>query len=1815
MTTPDTFTLPSPKNYDPDAVNGAVDNFSQQLVGGGQLLVKNPGLVQALATGHATSQQSQAINQFLLGLNAQTKLVLAQKNGTKAPLSPDEMVALDHMGIDYSKDLYTANDAFSDLNAQMASKGLTVNYGPDGRPLTTAKGDLVLTPTAAAGAPKKKSPWSLNPLSDLKHVGTDTLSGLNMGWNTVDSTITDAAETLKNLTPGVGSGPLQSGALIADPGSYKPDLSSLKSSPLLVGTMGADPNSPRAVEMRAMGYDPNSAFSQLAFRARGYAHTDTTSLANGWDQKNPDLFGLSGPDAVAQVEKYSENPQQYMTDTFSSTSSLTPQQQAQRLQLIQSPQFKDLSLRVNSKSATVGNEFANALGVNPVDHPKAYALTAGAVDTAASFILDPTLLAGKAYQAAKFARIGLSSASDTGRIATILDKTTLGPLGRAGLGWRAQIQRNLQFVVDQSNDLRTALTAGDTVTAAKIQAQVSAQSPLMGRLMQDFTGASQIVKDGSGSIFKDSLERDGGKVDTFNIGSGEPITTYEDAVKYIVSKTAMLRLYDGRAAAEATLMPGAVSKWGYRAIKGKTAGAGAARSATANVARDTEYAAARDSGSLGDIATAVSENAAKTADAETTPNAIFDLTAAKAADPGQGVEDILGGDKLLKVLPSSQDAVDRAGNVLAAAEAGEATGGLASARRALSASEKGEAAFNLRSTGSADGSRGALGWSSPRAMAARARLTQAKLTQLLPRDDNLHLDGSESVDKLTKFARTYLNVGDANLLAAQWSAGDAATRKALAQGLQDQVMHSAGLTRTVLGKAMIDQAHAYNETYTHIGDIVVHGRAVTPHPGMVQDVFTLPAFAKVRRAAASVTAYEHTVGKIFESDGADVGKTFLNMNMLLKPATAFRLSLESLANSATRGDFGRYLAAKSVTNDKLAGTVMDRSRVNNAVRSFAPLSLMGSFYRHVARTLAPEAELKAMESNPDDMASFLHELGGAHQQSDLDPSGMHQVQEITEDGFAPVRMQYDLASADDSLITGRDAKGRQVQKIKTGFAPETTNGFVGAVRYSTALAQRVNKTPDLAKAVLSYLKDGQSDIRPVMDALESPKIRHLTSLTGYGKYVFDESTNAWRDAVDPREIALGKEQWAQSIADDFKYLLTNPKGVTSSKISDYIASTGKAPGHDWIMDNVENADRPIAVNSAQYAAVPLKGAAGTVKQFANAVNDVEGKAYSNMVERPLQRMMSGPTYLLNYGKGRAALERDLRPKLLEAGLSDEAADASIHNLARRQAVIASKDVLDDPGLKGQMDIVARNFLSFPRAAREMVRRWGITLYQDPTRARKVMLGLEGAEHSGLVYDNSYGEKTFTYPGSGVMSDALQHVMGVIPGMGGFANVPVSGDMLGNVTSLGPGLNNPLRFSLSPMVNVPLRALAGLNPDHATLWNEIDTALNGSEGAGRSAGSEVMPAWFRGFAQTLDPDSKDSLTSSASIGALANLLAADPDGSKGIVPKAGATPADIDQFLQRIKTNTRNQLYIRAAFGLFAPAAPSAPTEGTPGSTSDYAFHVLGINNLSDEYKSILNMTDGDIARTNTIWSTLHPDKLVYEQPATESKVQKSVLPATAKSAAWMESNLGFMKQYSNVASYFIPSDTGQFSDAAYRSQLELGIRQRKTPAEFYNTARITSAEQVYYPQYDNYQAALAQTSDPAQRASMKQQWSLWTTQFKGANPLFGEKVSNFEDARAVAGDQLRNLKEMVAKNQVPNGWGGNVSTMLNIYNSYESWKGEHKGTDAYSLALKQGAAAKFHTAMAAVVTKNPQLGDLYSGVFRSLDSNLFPLSDIPGSGD
>jgi hypothetical protein len=201
-----------------------------------------------------------------------------------------------------------------------------------------------------------------------------------------------------------------------------------------------------------------------------------------------------------------------------------------------------------------------------------------------------------------------------------------------------------------------------------------------------------------------------------------------------------------------------------------------------------------------------------------------------------------------------------------------------------------------------------------------------------------------------------------------------------------------------------------------------------------------------------------------------------------------------------------------------------------------------------------------------------------------------------------------------------------------------------------------------------------------------------------------------------------------------------------------------------------------------------------------------------------------------------------------------------------------------------------------------------------------------------------------------------------------------------------------------------------------------------------------------------------------------------------------------------------------------------------------------------------------------------------------------------------------------VAAYFLPVATGQepFNQQAYQTQIELGLRQKKTPQEFYDQFRVRGAEAVYYPAVQGFDQRIA-AAKAANDTQLASQWtnakSTWERQFKAQNPLFAQKIDAYPDARATALGQLADIHRMLKEGNVPQGQAPLLQQLVTNYDNYAAFINQHRGGTRQEHAIRSAALQMFND-WAQQAIPGSQIADLYAGVFRTLNTNLADLTKV-----
>jgi hypothetical protein len=1646
-------------------------------------LVSHPGLVAALQSGRATSFQTRAVGMFLDQLELNKQVQLARASGAHLSLSPADKQSLDTLGVGYS-----------DVDASRF-----VQHPPLPPAGDAHAGGFFHSIGSGLGKAAHAVGGSVVFNNKVAHA---TLHGLDRAGDIAMTPVRFYESYLQ------GDKPITSYGLTELPAE------SVK-------------------QMQAHGYNSHNFFDVLAF----YSHGEQTFA---------DLDPLRqeyGPDQVNLAARYAQAKNSGDADFFDQLAAgKNADQVAAMQQQLNDPRFQELVQRVDAAHLSPGRDFARDLGIDPVQHAGTFKAVSGSADAFASWYLDPTLVAGKGYQAYKVSRIGLDSALDGEGVRRILDPATKDLQAR-------QVQRGWQMLLDDAQVVRTGTPQESAAALARINGRTPELVPMVG----DITGQTRVLKRAA----------DG----TWVTGTGAPITTMDELTAHLVDTNALLRISRGYAAAETPLMPGAVSRFGYRRIKGLAAGAATNRGLQRRGWIDVREDPARLIPTPGDSAgSTVRDNVA---DAITTP--------AREGEAGAGAP--------VATATSTSATTDEA-----------------------AAAARGQALLNERRYGRyvAPSSRAgrSIAYFSPGAIASRFRYAGQRLTNLLPTGTDIVWASPDSTEFVRRFALTYMPKSEANLLAAQYAAGDEAARMAIAKGVLTQAGHSAGLPASQSGQQLMDrlisdatETFRRQQVYSAVAgaDTYVNPNAgqqvhAALWDGQLDTGIRVPAFADMQKFAAKASIWDHTMRTPLSSQAADDIMSILKPSWLITGSNVSRNVLEDWAGAAVRGQGKELIKARSAiaTRRILTGAFDNPIDARGAIGKAAGHVGNAVIIRHM-RGLKASAHLAITDKDylaalqdigTPEVNAWMERLAGDAHKAILSPGEADQVDEITRAGYQVRDMRIKLEPGGYDAVPADGGKGARAWS--SNLAARITGSGIGEHAVGLLLDPEISR----AEAVRRQAEHLASDA--------ATEFRERAQRAAYTK-------DGVPVAGDPVLRGQALHDLAADQLDDMHSLLVDRDGNLIEPLAQYLMSYGRAPTAEWISSHVPDAQRPLHAVGRKWTAVANPGAS-SVQEVTAALRSLSRAGYEHVIERPIQALSRDPIYLINYVQAKRSLA-GYADRLAEQGIARPQAEAIARSTVAEQAFHATVRQVDNPELRTQMDVVGRNFFTFSRATQDFLRRWGRTFREDPARLRKAQLVVEAGVHSGFITKDDQGNYQFTYPGSGAMINAMIRAGEVIglPKLGlSLATLPVQPNLSTKLIYLNAGLDNPLSFTVSPLVSTPVGLLEHLVPGHELGKADLDVAMRGQLGAGRPAWQSFLPSVAQRVISALSNDERNSQTASATRNALAHLDAA------GLTPPTDATPAEIDEYLQRTGIGVRNQLVLRAIFATFAPGAPGQPEEATAGDVADPFYRAQGIGTLQDELRVMIGQMGYQQAAA--VWTKLHPDKLAYLEPTSEVAGAGQVVPATREAMQWMYANRDLLTRYKTVAGYFVPSDPGEFSQQAWQAQLEMGLRTRKTVGQFYNDLRVRGAERTYYDALDKRDAAVADalaSGDKQQAKAIKDGFSLWSETFQAYNPLFAEKQASYSERTSLAEHAVSDLDRMLADPKVAIPDLAGVRALVDAYHSHNQFQGQMHGVrSAQATAARDGELAAYNGYLKTITGQYPGLKDLVNGVFRQADSGI-----------
>ena len=524
----------------------------------------------------------------------------------------------------------------------------------------------------------------------------------------------------------------------------------------------------------------------------------------------------------------------------------------------------------------------------------------------------------------------------------------------------------------------------------------------------------------------------------------------------------------------------------------------------------------------------------------------------------------------------------------------------------------------------------------------------------------------------------------------------------------------------------------------------------------------------------------------------------------------------------------------------------------------------------------------------------------------------------------------------------------------------------------------------------------------------------------------------------------------------------------------------------------------------------------------------------------------------------------------------------------------------------QVSETLRNWAPFYFAQEQAYKRVFRLLGEDPGAFRRYQMMLGAVHNIGAQKTDAQGNNYFVYPGTGWLSAGTIGALGKL-------GIPVVGS---NVTSFSANLSSAgvmfpfaegVRPDIGPVVALPVKAIADLFEGKVPWLNQASAATLGGITANEAFWQAAIPNSFLQrvgdlVASSLTSGDQGTVSFNSTFMHTLQALA-----MEGRVPPENAGPAEMQTFLDRVRNQTTINYAVRAALGLIVPISPQVRVK-------DWGLPT----ELQTEITKAGSATAGIQA-----FLAKNPDATPYT--VFESAGQTGgYLPDTKAALDWVTQNRSLVEKYPYAAAWLMPQSAaaGPYDAAAYNTQIAMGLRQRRTPADFLNQLYISAGNQQYYnrdrPVY--YQAILQSAGLPAAVAAQAARqgltaaelrqakaqgdstaitsaWTNYLQAFQAQHPVWAADFNNSGTAATRRVQTIAQLQEIYSKGLAPK--SPQAEQMKSLLDSYDEYHAAYTAGRADDWASFSSTDLKnaWQAYLTSVSTKFPLLAGAIHSVF------------------
>lgn len=1086
-------------------------------------------------------------------------------------------------------------------------------------------------------------------------------------------------------------------------------------------------------------------------------------------------------------------------------------------------------------------------------------------------------------------------------------------------------------------------------------------------------------------------------------------------------------------------------------------------------------------------------------------------------------------------------------------------------------------------------------------------------------------------DQVYRVARLANSRYHSKMIAEAFSAGSEGQRKQIFVGLWNTVAEIRGASKAAAGKSYMDQFAGKGLEKKYAADIVVDGvnkgnpaqfgeQQLALFPYQLSSNIAVPRIADLDRLAVRSGIINRIIG-ISHQKWADTLLSGWVLGTLAGPRFVIRNATEDLMAHLAIGSSpwgiatGRSLSTRIRLSRGLTGEDKLKEVGKKALKLDLDSGELGVMNKLIRRKeLKKYAVLVREAQSPEDVRKIMADavlnegLGRV-----LDKKGAQYIAEIAQYGNLDDTLRA-VAEGSKNALRGADqyiqatddvAKYGKMAAIEIdGVAYRQALGESGFTEFNPVANQQnriswlvqlgVSSTDDLAQIAVKNLTDETKALTEMRT--------YLLNLT--------EAQRARFQLYDP-SVGGNITVHAKKAYDAVRNLYSKRNGEINLDLLAKVRTLGNDGDYVVSTKNLSLEDLPSKMDTnltPEFISGPTLVPVSDTGNFAASITD---RAWDSMGEANAR--FSREPIVVNE---MISIRKEMAESGLEKRIMDIHTTGLIGDALKEATIIAKKEIIDiteelaknrvlafvdNPAVRSQLAMSSRNFARFYRATEDFYRRVYRTIRYNPESIARLALTYEGVSHSGFVQQDDNGDAYFFYPGLTPVYETMRNVSEFLGSSESF-KAPMPVEFSGKINMLTPSMNPDSLFPTfaGPLAAVPMKFIFNTVP----ALDKFEKVILGVYAEDQPMINAIFPAHVSRFLAALNRDERQSQYASAFRKAATYLQA----NGHGVKPTYNVetgewqppSPAEVQSYKDKIGAGTVSVLLVRFVFGFFSPASPQITLK------SEMADWVNDNNrvNFKQVFNNLITQYNGNLDKAMGEWLRLFPD----EMPYTVSESDDNVVPvvrAVAETTEWINKNSGLLKQYPQGAPFLMPK-VGEFDFEAYRLLFKSGIKFSKTIDDFLQDSQSARDIQFYYDQKDLYEEELAATFSDVQKTQLKEQWSVWTRQFKGSRPVLQDELAEGGDRQRARQRSYEDLQNMLNGPQSAEARKADkeafdlIKKMSDIYNDYLYQRDLVIGSSANALSYKDLLKQNIKTELENLALKNPNARDAYYVLFSRL---------------